>query len=411
MAYKIQLRHGTAATWTSTNPVLAANEPGIETDTGRFKVGDGATAWNSLAYRETQGGTQTIAYRSFGDGSDGTVTISSGTTTLSRDMYYDNLTMSGTGKIVTNGYKIFVRTALNLSAAAAGAIQWNGNVGGNASGATGGTAGAAQTGGTIGDISPGGNGTTATTGNGTGGSAGTIGNSNGGYSGKGGGGGTGTSGTGGNGSAARTPAVNNNFLRYETNFLFGALLICGGPGGGGGGAGAGDGTNVGGGSGAGGNGGGALAIYANIIIKSSSTPASVIQANGGNGGNGGNSAAAGVTGGGAGGGGGGGGWVYIVRNLLVGPTVSALIQANGGNGGNGGNGFGSGATGGAGGDAGSGGRITIVNVLTGAVTSVLGNHDLTQQPEQVGYAPVLATTSVVLTGGNGGFNGTRTATL
>lgn len=46
----IQLRHGTAATWTSVNPVLALGEVGVETDTKLTKVGDGATAWSSLAY-------------------------------------------------------------------------------------------------------------------------------------------------------------------------------------------------------------------------------------------------------------------------------------------------------------------------------------------------------------------------
>jgi hypothetical protein len=46
----IQWRKGTASQWTTANPVLAVGEPGFETDTGKFKVGDGATAWTSLAY-------------------------------------------------------------------------------------------------------------------------------------------------------------------------------------------------------------------------------------------------------------------------------------------------------------------------------------------------------------------------
>jgi hypothetical protein len=41
----IKLRRGTAAQWTSANPVLAAGEIGIETDTQRSKYGDGTTAW------------------------------------------------------------------------------------------------------------------------------------------------------------------------------------------------------------------------------------------------------------------------------------------------------------------------------------------------------------------------------
>jgi hypothetical protein len=46
----IQLKRDVAADWTSNNPTLAAGQPGYETDTGKIKFGDGATAWNSLAY-------------------------------------------------------------------------------------------------------------------------------------------------------------------------------------------------------------------------------------------------------------------------------------------------------------------------------------------------------------------------
>ena len=47
---KIQLRNGTAAEWTAKNPVLLKGEMGIETDTHKIKVGDGSTAWKTLAY-------------------------------------------------------------------------------------------------------------------------------------------------------------------------------------------------------------------------------------------------------------------------------------------------------------------------------------------------------------------------
>lgn len=46
----LQMRRGSAATWTSTNPTLSAGEWGYETDTGRAKVGDGSTVWTSLKY-------------------------------------------------------------------------------------------------------------------------------------------------------------------------------------------------------------------------------------------------------------------------------------------------------------------------------------------------------------------------
>ncbi len=44
------MRRDTAANWTSTNPTLAAGEMGFETDTLKFKMGNGSTAWTSLGY-------------------------------------------------------------------------------------------------------------------------------------------------------------------------------------------------------------------------------------------------------------------------------------------------------------------------------------------------------------------------
>jgi hypothetical protein len=53
MAVQIQLRRGTAAAWTAANPILAQGELAMETDTLKFKVGNGTTAWNSLSYFTT----------------------------------------------------------------------------------------------------------------------------------------------------------------------------------------------------------------------------------------------------------------------------------------------------------------------------------------------------------------------
>lgn len=52
----IKLRRGTASEWTTANPILAAGEMGIETDTRKFKFGDGTTPWNTLAYASAEGG-------------------------------------------------------------------------------------------------------------------------------------------------------------------------------------------------------------------------------------------------------------------------------------------------------------------------------------------------------------------
>lgn len=53
MADKIQLRRDTAANWTFANPTLAQGELGFETDTKYFKIGDGLTLWNALAYSKS----------------------------------------------------------------------------------------------------------------------------------------------------------------------------------------------------------------------------------------------------------------------------------------------------------------------------------------------------------------------
>jgi hypothetical protein len=50
MTTRIKLRRDTAANWTTNNPILAAGEPGLETDTGRVKYGDGTTPWAQLGY-------------------------------------------------------------------------------------------------------------------------------------------------------------------------------------------------------------------------------------------------------------------------------------------------------------------------------------------------------------------------
>jgi hypothetical protein len=77
---QIQLRRGIAAEWTSANPTLAAGEFGFETDTGKAKIGNGVTAWNSLAYSIT--GTDgditgvTAGTGLTGGGTSGTVTVS-----------------------------------------------------------------------------------------------------------------------------------------------------------------------------------------------------------------------------------------------------------------------------------------------------------------------------------------------
>ena len=78
---QIQVRRDTAANWTSTNPTLGSGEWGFETDTGKVKIGDGSTAWASLAYKGS--GTVTSVVASTGL-TGGTIT---GTGTIAIDTY------------------------------------------------------------------------------------------------------------------------------------------------------------------------------------------------------------------------------------------------------------------------------------------------------------------------------------
>ena len=53
---RLRIRAGTSAAWTSANPILAAGEPGFETDTRVLRIGDGSTAFLSLQKFETSDG-------------------------------------------------------------------------------------------------------------------------------------------------------------------------------------------------------------------------------------------------------------------------------------------------------------------------------------------------------------------
>jgi len=88
MADLIQIRRDTAANWTSANPILAQGELGAETDTSKIKIGDGSTAWSSLAYLIDVGGYLTAT---------STNTLTNKTV---RDTVY---ALSGTAFDATNG--------------------------------------------------------------------------------------------------------------------------------------------------------------------------------------------------------------------------------------------------------------------------------------------------------------------
>ena len=84
---QLQFRRGLSTEWTSNNPTLASGEMGIETNTNQFKIGDGTTAWNSLAYGGIMGPTGNTGAASTVTGPSGSIGIDgfSGGLTLQLD--------------------------------------------------------------------------------------------------------------------------------------------------------------------------------------------------------------------------------------------------------------------------------------------------------------------------------------
>jgi hypothetical protein len=245
----------------------------------------------------------------FGDGSDGDVIISADTT-ITRDMYYRNLTFTGAYNLLTISCRIFVTDTLNL---ANGTLSCNGGIGvpssavgtgGGAASSTAKSLGFGTAGGAGGFSStaglPGGPHTPNTRLGGLGGAGGASGARSGGL------GGTGTvnpdtSGGLGIFKCGEFAINGRNVLNAQMN---------GGTAGGGGG-----GPNGGG----GGGGGGCIVVCARNIVATTGG----IYANGGNG-------STPSASGGGGGGGGGGGYIVVITTSNI---STLLLGVNGGLGG------------------------------------------------------------------------------
>lgn len=262
----------------------------------------------------------------FGDGSDGNVTLSVNTT-LTRDMYYDDLTINSSSTLSPDGFRVFVKDTLTIDAGSK--IDRSGNNGTNAVVNLAGIAGTAfaRLNRPLNNNGSGGSGGAGSTGVGANGSVAILINASAGGAGiPGGNGGAGVS-AGGNGGNSSSIAFINAPIGYlNTNPIYGTYPVQGGMGGGGGAGGGGGGGVAGGGGGGGGAGGSVLLVFARHMILNGQ-----INANGGNGGNGGTPAAGGsAKGGGGGGGAGGGGAIFVCYQDFSGAgSINALSGTSG----------------------------------------------------------------------------------
>jgi len=114
MAINIQLRRGTAAEWTSVNPVLALAELCIETDTDLFKIGNGVDNWNDLPYGGLRGYVGSAGFTG-SVGSmivDNVLYVSKSGNDLNDGLALNTskLTIKAAVELATNGTTIFVKS-------------------------------------------------------------------------------------------------------------------------------------------------------------------------------------------------------------------------------------------------------------------------------------------------------------
>lgn len=284
-----------------------------------------------------------------GDGSDGDVTISSGTTTLTRDTFYNNLTVSGTGILNTAGFRFFVKGVLTVDASSGACVTNSGGNGGDGANADTGdrTAGAAGAGGAAGTLPGGTVGKAGIEGinapssgpiNGTNGTAGdnkthTIVNETGAKGGNGSSYGDPVGGDGGTASAVtnlpRTSISSYFLIDLTSTTAFQQMTVNAGSGSG---ANGGTGASGNGAAGGGSGGGGGIVWFSCGTLNITGTGA--IKSLGGNGGKGGNSGFG--KGAGGGGGGGVGGVIFAIYNNKIGTGTMLVSGGTGGVGGTGG---------------------------------------------------------------------------
>lgn len=137
----IRLRGGTEAEWTAADPVLAARECGVTTDTHRIKVGDGVTPWSSLAYADAAAATSVPLVAVDADYSvteadylilaTGTVTVTlptgyglPGRSVIVKNIGSDIVTVTGVGEDIDSGAAVTLNSWEAVTLVSSGAALW-----------------------------------------------------------------------------------------------------------------------------------------------------------------------------------------------------------------------------------------------------------------------------------------------
>ena len=128
---KMAQRRDTAANWTSANPTLLAGEIGIESDTLKWKVGTGSTAWTSLGYipafslsayplvNADIASAAAIAYSKLATLTSGNIVLGSSANVATSTAVTGDVTISNTG-VTAIATGVIVNADINASAAIAG---------------------------------------------------------------------------------------------------------------------------------------------------------------------------------------------------------------------------------------------------------------------------------------------------
>ena len=128
---KMAQRRDTAANWTSANPTLLAGEIGIESDTLKWKVGTGSTAWTSLGYipafslsayplvNADIASAAAIAYSKLATLTSGNIVLGSSANVATSQPVTGDVTISNTG-VTAIATGVIVNADINASAAIAG---------------------------------------------------------------------------------------------------------------------------------------------------------------------------------------------------------------------------------------------------------------------------------------------------